>query len=108
MPLAVACLLLSRRYLVKFVLSQILCLISFFFWRLPNDNDIVEIMEGSGMCIVLRRDHEAEAAEKARMKKKKQFRGIQYRQRCVRVLAPYGEGSLQQRTNIPRCSRLRN
>eukprot|EP00903_Cladosiphon_okamuranus_P011794 g11084.t1 len=52
-------------YLVKFILSQILCLISFFFWRLPTDNDIVEIMEGTGMCIVLRRDHEAEAAEKA-------------------------------------------
>lgn len=62
----VACFLLSRRYLAKFILSQILCIISFFFWRLPTDNDIVEVVEGTGMCIVLRRDYEAEAAEKVR------------------------------------------
>lgn len=55
---------------MKFILSQILCLISFFFWKVPNDNDIVEVMEGTGMCIVLRRDHEAEAAEKASMNEK--------------------------------------
>ncbi|CAM9618699.1 unnamed protein product [Ectocarpus sp. 6 AP-2014] len=54
-------------YFFKFIISQVLCFISVLFWRVPNtDNDVVECMEGCTLCLVLRRDHEAEAAEKAR------------------------------------------
>ncbi|CAM9407191.1 unnamed protein product, partial [Hapterophycus canaliculatus] len=53
-------------YAIKWILSQILSLISVIFWRVPStDTDVVECVEGTTLCTVLRRDHEAEAAEKA-------------------------------------------
>lgn len=40
-------------------------MVSLICWRLPNcDDDIIEVVEGTSMIIVLRRDFEAEAAEK--------------------------------------------
>lgn len=57
----------ERRYAIKWFLSQVLSFISIIFWHVPStDADVVECVEGATLCTVLRRDHEAEAAEKVR------------------------------------------
>lgn len=55
----------DNRYFFKWIFGQLLAMMSLICWRLPNcDDDIIEVVEGTSMIIVLRRDFEAEAAEK--------------------------------------------
>lgn len=38
---------------------------SVLFWHLPRtDDEVIEVVEGTSMVLVLRRDHDAEAAQK--------------------------------------------
>lgn len=61
----------ALRYYIKFIIGQLIGLWSIFFWHLPTDQDIVEMVEGSSLTIVLRRDKEVEEAEKATFSSRK-------------------------------------